>query len=727
MSHLTKCANWVGLICIIFLLASCNTGSSYSKRHARTSKSAKGYHVSPNETWRPKKRHTIPVVMNSRVRSWVKKFNGPLKNTFTRWIRRIGHYGPTIEKVLKSEGAPPDLIYLAMIESGFNLSAYSHAAASGPWQFISSTGKMYGLNNGFFIDERRDLVQATRAAARHLKDLYKIYGNWYLAFAAYNAGVGKVNGAIKRGRTKDYWRLSSHRSRHLRQETKDYVPKILAALHIVKNYRKYGYSHRNFGDPIQYEQVTVPDATDVNVIAKSANTSVHTIRSLNPNLVVGITPPGQRFAIYIPKGAKEEFVKNYARIPSSKRVSHLQYRAGYKETISTIAKKYNVSASRIARLNGYKTKQKLRAGTIIKIPASKATLLAMAKTGYSYSSRSKKTKVVYYRVRPGDTLSRIARKNKTSTSKVAKWNRLKKNSKLRIGQKLKIYKKVKKGKYSSGKFVASRKNKSRTRVSGIAHIIMQDTNNPIDFKPSKYNKIDIPQMIAQADEFSSYKNNQPAMIKSLNGEVFGDPNLGNTKSKNNNTKPKKKKVFNKYHIVKPGDSLSTIAAKYDLRISELKTINRLKSDTIRTKQKLLVKKSSSIRTTKVTKPIKKLSNKIYVVKPNDSLYGIALRNKVTVAQIKSWNGLKSDSIRSGKKLKILRGMSTKKYSSSHNRNKVIFHYVKSGETLWSLSKKYNVKISDIMKWNKLKNDQVRPKQKIKIIAALNKPRKTASL
>jgi membrane-bound lytic murein transglycosylase D len=358
-----KVPNKIGVsffLTMIVLLSACSTGSQSQRVYSSKKLANAALKNADSNPWRPTQKNSIPVVVNEPVQKWVRLFNGSLRNNFSRWIGRLGYYGPTIEGVLDDEGVPRDLIYLAMIESGFNLSAKSHASAVGPWQFIASTGRMYGLNNGPFVDDRSDLVTASRAAARHLKDLYKIYGDWYLAFAAYNAGPGKVNQAIKRGGTTDYWRLSSSRSRLFRQETKDYVPKVLAALHIVKNYKKYGYNESSFSEPMQFDRVTIPDATDVAAIAKSAGTTEDVIRGLNPALVIGITPPNQGFEVYIPKGAKEEFYRRYEALPSNERVSSIQYRTGKKDTLATVASRYGVSVGQIAKQNGKNSKQKIK-------------------------------------------------------------------------------------------------------------------------------------------------------------------------------------------------------------------------------------------------------------------------------------------------------------------------------------------------------------------------------
>lgn len=589
------------------LMFGCSLGSSpYGKRGQTSKDLTASYQKSEGQDWQPTKSNSVPFVMNDRVKRWVDYFNGRSKSHFDRWVMRLGMYGPTIEKVLEDENVPKDLIYLAMIESGFNMVAKSHASAVGPWQFISSTGRSYGLQNGIFIEDRQDLIKATQAAARHLKDLYKVYGDWYLAFAAYNAGGGTVNRAIRKMGSKDYWKLSSAKSRYFRQETKDYVPKFLAAMHIVKNYKQFGYSAKSFGPPLEFETVTVPDATDVSAIAKAAGTSPENIQTLNPSLVIGITPPNEHATIYIPKGSKEDFEKNYANMPVSERLSYLNYRVGKKETLNTIAKKFSVSAKTLARENQISSHAKLKPGNTLKVPADKSVLLALASGKTQYSSGSD-TQMVYYRVKSGDTLARVAKKNHTSVGKLAQWNKLSKKSQLKVGQKLKIYQGAKP--VQDVQYAGLVPNRTGKRMSGIAHIIYQDELQPQTLEVAESTAtqdIEIPQMVAVASSYDAATLEEPAVIKNL-GDLTEE-------------------------------------------------------DTSKTKKVALQLQQESA----LGQPILTPEN-------------------------------------------------------------FIFHRIKSGETLWSLSKKYKVKVSDIMKWNKLKNDQVKLNQKIRIIAQSSHKNTTASL
>ncbi|MCP5464466.1 MAG: LysM peptidoglycan-binding domain-containing protein [Deltaproteobacteria bacterium] len=699
----------------LFLLNQCSTAPSqgYSARASRTGSVVSD--ASPDRAWRPSQKHTIPVTMNNQVRKWVKAFNGPLRKSFRKWVYRIGRYGAVIEEILKEEGVPNDLIYLAMIESGFNLSAKSHASAVGPWQFIESTGNMYGLKKGTFIDDRQNLVTATRAAAKHLKDLHKIYGDWYLAFASYNAGPGKVNSAIRKAGSKDYWRIARPGTRYLWSETQNYVPKILAALHIVKNYRQYGYTANSFGPPLSYEAVTVDDATDIRAIAKSAGTSVNTIEDLNPSLVLGITPPNQKTIIYVPKGSKNEFQRRYSRLSASERVSHLRYKTGNGESINSIAKKYGISSASLANANNASSRNsKLRSGTVLKVPANEKTLVALAKNNPAASSS--KTQVRYYRVKRGDTLSRIASKHGTSTNKLAQLNRIKKTSPIRVGQKLKVYQRVRSGS-SNGQLLASYTNPQRTRVSGVAHIILNDKSQPISGSEEAFvegidESDELPLIAAVFEEFEAgvTTEDMPAVIKSLDGKILDNREQEQEEEK---TKEITAKVTKKapakpqYHVVQSGETLSHIAAKYDLKLSQIKTINALNSNTIRTNQKLLVSTKGA-----ASKSI--ASARVHTVKSGESLWAIAKRYNVSVTDLKNSNKLQNNSIKNGQRLKIPTGSSK---GVGRTASRTIVHKVKSGETLWELAKRYKVSIGQIKKWNDLQGNALKLNQKITIIDA----------
>lgn len=427
---------------------------------------------SSQRSWRPQKGFNIPVVKNERVNRWIGAFTGPLRKNFSRWLHRASLYAPYMEEVLRKNNLPTDIIYLGMIESGFNLHAYSRAHAAGPWQFIRSTGKIYGLESGGIVDERRDLVKATTAAARHLKDLHNLYGDWYLAFAAYNAGAGGVNRAIRRSGTRNFWKMTAGRSRFLKQETKDYVPRILAAAIVTKDYKKYGFSPQIFDKPVDFEVITVPDATDISVIARCARVSREEIEQLNPSLMAGVTPPGRSYSVLVPGEAADRFRKNFARIPRHERTDMAFHRVKKKETLATIAHHYKISRNKLAQTNHLTAKSRLFAGSLLAIPGkgnstpidmylepeiqNSPTEGAIAALDTFQAAPPKEKRVVpkvlpapvptdaqliVHRVRRGESLWDLAQKYRVSVEMIKRWNNLSGNN-LYVSQRIKVYAKM---------------------------------------------------------------------------------------------------------------------------------------------------------------------------------------------------------------------------------------------------------------------------------------------
>ncbi|MBU4484917.1 lytic transglycosylase domain-containing protein, partial [bacterium] len=244
-----------------------------------------------------KSRYDVPIIINEEVIQQINYFQGNGRRHFERYLERSGRYVPMMRKILKEHGLPEDLVYLALIESGFNLKAHSRARAVGPWQFIYWTGHRYGLKVDTWVDERCDPVKATHAAAGYLKALYNEFGDWYLAMAGYNAGEGKIRNAIKRYHSRDFWTLSGEGNRYLKPETRNYVPKFIAAVLMAKNPEEFGFDHVKLQPPLEYETVEIDSQTEIKVIAKLADTSVETIESLNSELRRWATPPGDAYLL----------------------------------------------------------------------------------------------------------------------------------------------------------------------------------------------------------------------------------------------------------------------------------------------------------------------------------------------------------------------------------------------------------------------------------------------
>ncbi len=294
-------------------------------------------------------------------------FTDRLRERFSVWLERSAKYIDIMKDILIEKGLPEDLVFLPIIESGFNPNAYSPARAVGPWQFISSTARRYGLVIDWWRDERKDPVKATRAAADYLADLYGMFGSWKLALAAYNAGEGRIGRAIKSANTTDFWHLKA--AQKIPKETQEYVPRYIAATLIASNPEEYGFYDLDYHSPILYEEVVIDSPVDIDILAMCAETTVSEIRELNPELRRWSTPPNVReYIVKIPFGKKDVFIKNLKDIPLEKRFSVDIYTVKKGDTIKKIAKKTGFPVNVIIAMNSLSGIERLKAGEKIKIP-----------------------------------------------------------------------------------------------------------------------------------------------------------------------------------------------------------------------------------------------------------------------------------------------------------------------------------------------------------------------
>lgn len=250
----------------------------------------------------------IPLVLNDAVGRYIDYFSIKKKDVFEGWLKRERLYEPLVRQILREHGLPEDLIYLALIESGFNLRALSPMKAAGPWQFIPGTGKRYGLTVNDWIDERLDIQKSTVAAARYLNELFDQFDCWYLAAAAYNAGENRIDRLMKRHETKDFWQLRSYKT--LPRETREYVPRLIAAAIIAKNPERYGLDSMQDIAPLEYVGEDIPGGVSLTLVAKAALTDVQSVRRLNPELRRGVTPPGKECRIKLPACTDSDSFQN---------------------------------------------------------------------------------------------------------------------------------------------------------------------------------------------------------------------------------------------------------------------------------------------------------------------------------------------------------------------------------------------------------------------------------
>ena len=386
----------------------------------------------------------IEVVLNWRTEHWIKYFTGKGRRHFRRWLERADQYRDIIDPILVENELPRDLLYLAVIESGLNLNARSRVKATGPWQFMAGTGRLFSLRINWWIDERKDIIASTYAAAHYLKHLHGLFGSWPLALAAYNSGEYRVAYAISKQKTDDYWRLN------LPSQTRWFVPKFMAALEIGRNPEKYGFG-KTVVEPISFDIIRIDKSTDLRLIAKSAGCTYNTIQKLNPAMKRWATPPDMVVELKVPEGTGEKVLAALEEIPEGERVSWHRHRVRRGETLSQIASRYEISLRELKRINEIRNVHRIREGNIILIPVRDAGTVASAEPQYrekpdlpdkitmrKYTPPKGHEKIIYT-VKRNDTLSEIADRHHVGLSKLRRWNDLRYTSMIKPGQKLVIY------------------------------------------------------------------------------------------------------------------------------------------------------------------------------------------------------------------------------------------------------------------------------------------------
>ena len=361
----------------------------------------------------------LPLMLTDPVASYINYFSTRGRGVLERGLVRSGRYVDMIHRVLKEEGVPQDLIYLAQAESGFHPLALSRAGARGMWQFVGSRAKGYGLERDWWVDDRQDPEKSTRAAARHLKDLYNEFGDWYLAMAAYNSGPGTVQQAVKRTGYADFWEL--YRRNVLPKETRNYVPIIVAVTIMAKNRSQYGLDDIAPDKPVAYETVKIDYPVDLRLVAECVDASASDLQDLNPSLLRLTTPKDQDFELHLPLGTSERYTTAISSIPEGMRVWWRFHKVTPGETLSSIARSYHTTPQAISDANNLQDED-LQPDNKLIIPVAPGTRPA-GEEAQSYARL-----ITRYKVRKGDTVERIAENFGVSPTMVRRWNHLRGNS-----------------------------------------------------------------------------------------------------------------------------------------------------------------------------------------------------------------------------------------------------------------------------------------------------------
>lgn len=689
----------------------------------------------------------IEMPYNDVVRSYINMYTGKRRGLVEQMLGLSIYYMPFFEQALEKEGMPLELKYLPVIESALNPDAVSPAGAAGLWQFMIGTAKDMGLTVNSLVDERRDPIRSSEAAARYLKQLYKAYGDWSLAIASYNCGPGSVNRALRRagGGKKDFWDIYYY----LPSETRGYVPAFIAANYVMNYYEDHNIGKALSKRPVVTDTVMVKQDIYFEQISEVLGIPIEELKILNPQYRKNIIPGNTRpYALTLPSKqcyayiSSEDSIKNHKadvyRHRSEVNISDASdgyttvekrvtksHRVRSRETISQVARKYGVTTSQIKKWNGLRS-NKLKKNQVLKIyvtqrvkvpvenndrnkpttptapttpepdtsattaqPDNSSTEVDESTTDETEVVEPKPEKTVavkYHKVRRGETLGSIARRYGISVSQLKRWNGLRSNS-AKVGTTLKVSNPAK-------------QSKSTTSTTTT-------TSN----EKQKY------YTVKRGDSLSSIAERfgvTVAQLREWNGIEADNINAGvriavDASASRRVSKPE---VKTSTYTVKKGDGLGAIAERHGMTLQEIRELNGLKDNNIQVGQKLKVTGKASEERSE--KPEAKSST--YTVKKGDSLGAIAERFGVTVDQLRDWNGIKGNNIQAGQKLTIGGKSKSSSKAGSSKSAKAKTHKVRSGESLGVIAEKYGTTAAAIRRANGIKGDNIRVGQTLKIPA-----------
>jgi membrane-bound lytic murein transglycosylase D len=552
--------------------------------------------------------YDFPVTINKQVLYYLDLFQGKQRKSFTIWLARSGQYIPTIQEEFKKAGLPRDLAYLAMIESGFNPSAYSPADASGLWQFIEGTGRNHGLKIDSWVDERREPEKATKAAIRYLTKLYKDFDDWYLAVAAYNAGEKRIETACKNKNTEDFWEIAGSDGIYL--ETKRYVPKLIAAILIARNPDKFGFTDIKYHQSSPYDVIDLPGGVALEAVAVTANTSVKHLRVLNNELQKNQTPPkAGKYSLRIPSGTKELVASNLDKLRPVSTVTYTTHTVKNGDTLTTICSLYNISKTNLLKANNLRTAE-LPQGRRLHIPVA-TTKYVLPKDGERPEDRIAKIikdnkdqqQIIHHQLKPGETLAKVADQYQVPIKNILLWNKLADLKQVKKGQQLTLHLDQPAPEAAAVKKLAA-KVIATVEPTGIPSLEATKKQS-VASSPAPKAVVKQTQQIALAPDRLAPEAKKVATLGMKSSEAQAtkaQPSLEAAKKlKINNSPPAQKPQVasvksdpktqpKTWYVVKDGDSLGAIAKKFQISAQDLRQWNNLNGGNLQAGEKLLVKK-----------------------------------------------------------------------------------------------------------------------------------------
>lgn len=610
------------------------------------------------------------------VERYVSRFQSDLRGFYGRALERSGRFVPFMSSILEREGVPADLVYLPLIESGFQTGAVSHAGATGPWQFMRQTGRRYGLRIDRYVDERRDPIKSTEAAARYLRDLHDMFEDWHLSLAAYNTGEGNIARILEKRGMQDYWSMGQRG--YLVRETKEYVPRFLAALQIARSPEAYGFE-RPQSEPLTFDWVRVNRPLNLATVAEICGTTTSKVRELNPALTRGVVPHNG-YTLRIPKGTKQIFMAAAAKLPPPEfyaakaqrngRCSGMQPNGVYclrsGETVGAVAKRYHVSTQALLKANDIRDPRRLGVGTALTIPghrpkASASTYAATTRPGI-------RTAAITHRVRPGETIGALAARYGMTSSALARANGIRNVNRLRVGQVLEV---------PGHATTASAPRAEPKRAVAKAAIKADSAPARVATREAERNAFTVP--------------------------AVTDP-------------PRRAAGAHRTHKVRSGESPAVIAKRYGVGVDAL-----LRANGVRDARRIQVGRTLVIPGTGTARaaaaPASAAVRNTYKVASGDTIGNIADRHGVSTSELLRANGIRdARSLQVGRTLVIpARGKGARTAQRAPAAAKT--HTVRQGDTLYSIARRYNVTVNALTSANAIRNAaSIRIGQKLKIPA-----------